>query len=117
MELLIGFALGVFISLIFHEHMMRAVLDRMGIRSKKDIDKLLGVIEAHKPPTRDDQDKTVQQIKVENIKGRLYAYTLPEMQFVGFNSGAMSVFCIKRFFINRILFSVKRKNSGEKAME
>jgi hypothetical protein len=83
MEILIGFALGVFISLIFHEHMMRAVLDRMGIRSQKDIDKLLGVIEAHKPPTHDDQDKTVQQIKVENIKGRLYAYTLPEMQYVG----------------------------------
>ena len=83
MEILIGFALGVFISLIFHEHMMRAVLDRMGIRSQKDIEKLLGIIEAHKPPTTQDQDKTVQQVKVENIKGRLYAYTLPEMQFVG----------------------------------
>ena len=83
MELLIGFALGVFISLIFHEHMMRAVLDRMGIRSKKDIDKLLGVIEAHKPPTRDDQDKTVQQVRVENIKGRLYAYTIPDQHYIG----------------------------------
>ena len=83
MEILIGFALGVFISLIFHEHMMRAVLSRLGIRTQKDIDKLLGVIEAHKPPTRDDQDKTVQQIKVENIKGRLYAYTLPDQHYVG----------------------------------
>ena len=83
MELLIGFALGVFISLIFHEHMMRAVLDRMGIRSKKDIEKLLGVINEHRDLKRDDQDKTVQQIKVENIKGRLYAYTLPEQHYIG----------------------------------
>ena len=83
MELLIGFALGVFISLIFHEHMMKSVLARLGIRSQKDIEKLLGVIEAHKPPTTHDQDKRVQQIRVENIKGILYAYTIPEDHFVG----------------------------------
>ena len=83
MELLIGFALGVFVSLIFHEHMMRAVLDRMGIRTQKDMEKLLGVIKAHKPPTTQDQEKTVQQVRVENIKGRLYAYTLPEQHYIG----------------------------------
>ena len=83
MEILLGIIIGLFISFIFHEHMMKTILGRYGITSQKQAEKLLGIIDEHRDRISDDQDKTVQQIKVENIKGRLYAYTLPEMQYVG----------------------------------
>ena len=83
MDIFIGFGLGILIAFIFHEMMMRAVLRKLGIETREQLQRLLAGLDPDASPTRDDQDKTVQQIKVENIKGRLYAYTLPEMQYVG----------------------------------
>lgn len=83
MEILLGIIIGLFLSFVFHEHMMKTILGKYGITKPKDAERLLGIIDEHRSPTTDDQDKRVQQVKVENIKGILYAYTLPDMQFIG----------------------------------
>lgn len=83
MEILIGIFIGIFISFVFHEHMMKSILGKYGITTPKQAEKLLGIIDEQRSPTTHDQEKTVQQVKVENIKGILYAYTLPDMQFIG----------------------------------
>jgi len=83
MEILIGFALGVVVSIIFHEVMMRAVLRKLGIETREQLQRLLAGLDPDASPTRDDQDPRVQKVHVENINGRLYAYTVPEQYYIG----------------------------------
>ena len=83
MEILIGIVIGLFISFVFHEAMMKNILKKYGIVTPEQAEKLLGIIDEHRDPTQRDQEKRVQQVKVENIKGILYAYTLPEEQYIG----------------------------------